>query len=349
MPNYRDAGVDTAAGADLVERIKPLAQATRRAGALGGIGGFGGLFDPAAAGFADPVLVAAADGVGTKLAVAIEAGRHDTVGVDLVAMCVNDLVVQGAEPLFFLDYLATGRLDLRTAETVVAGVAAGCREAGCTLLGGETAEMPGMYGGADYDLAGFAVGAVRRDRLLPRPDIAPGDVLLGMASSGLHSNGFSLVRRLLADRGVAYGDPTPFAPERTWRDELLAPTRIYVGPCLELHGAGLVKGFAHITGGGIVENLPRALPEGLAAVMSAPPWPLPPVFRWMVAEAGVDPGEMARVFNCGVGMVAICPPDRAEAACEALRARGEGVLRIGEVRDRGGGSRVVLPDGAWPG
>ena len=348
-PSYRASGVDIAAGAELVERIRPLADSAARPGVMGGLGGFGGLFDLAAAGFSDPVLVAATDGVGTKLRVAIDAGMHASVGIDLVAMCVNDLVVQGAEPLFFLDYLAAGRLDLATAEAVVAGIAAGCREAGCALIGGETAEMPGMYGGADYDLAGFAVGAAERGALLPRGDIAPGDVLLGLPSSGLHANGFSLVRRLLAREGAEYGAPAPFAPGRTWADELLVPTRIYAGPCLKLHAAGLVKGFAHVTGGGLVENIPRALPDGLAAALEPAAWPLPPVFGWLAGPAGVPAGEMARVFNCGLGMIAVAGADRAGEAAALLAADGEAAYRVGEVRERGDGGRVVLagPEAAW--
>ena len=351
VPSYRASGVDIDAGAELVERIRPLADSTARPGAMGGLGGFGGLFDLQAAGFSDPVLVAATDGVGTKLKVAIDAGMHASVGVDLVAMCVNDLVVQGAEPLFFLDYLAVGRLDLGTAETIIAGIAAGCREAGCALIGGETAEMPGMYGGADYDLAGFAVGAAERGALLPRGDIGPGDVLLGLPSSGLHANGFSLVRQLLAREEIDYSAPAPFAPARTWAEELLVPTRIYAGPCLKLHAAGLVKGFAHVTGGGLVENIPRVLPGGLSAALDPSAWPLPPVFGWMAGHAGVPADEMARVFNCGLGMVAVAGTDHADHVVAMLRGDGEEVYRIGEIREREDGRRVVLadPEAAWRG
>ena len=343
--------MDIDAGAELVERIRPLADSVARPGVIGGLGGFGGLFDLGAAGFSDPVLVAATDGVGTKLRVAIDAGMHASVGIDLVAMCVNDLVVQGAEPLFFLDYLAVGKLDLGMAETVIAGIAAGCREAGCALIGGETAEMPGMYGGVDYDLAGFAVGAAERGTLLPRGDIASGDILLGLPSSGLHANGFSLARQLLARAGIGYGAPTPFSPARTWAEELLTPTRIYAGPCQKLHAAGLVKGFAHITGGGLVENIPRMLPGGLSVALDPSSWPLPPVFAWMAGHAGVPADEMARVFNCGLGMVAVVGADRADHAVAMLRGDGEEAYRVGEIREWGAGRRVVLadPEAAWRG
>ena len=273
---YRDAGVDIEAGDALVEAIKPLARATRRSGVLGGLGGFGALFDLKAAGFADPVLVSTTDGVGTKLKIAIETGIHDTVGIDLVAMCVNDLVVQGAEPLFFLDYFATGKLSVAQAGTVIAGIAEGCKQAGAALVGGETAEMPGMYADGDYDLAGFAVGAAERGTLLPRP-IAPGDAILGLASSGVHSNGFSLVRRVVQASGLGWDAPAPFAPDLTLGAALMAPTRIYVKSLLALHRAGLLKAAAHITGGGLPGNLPRVLPDGVAAALDAS-WPVPPVF-----------------------------------------------------------------------
>ena len=298
MPSmtYRGAGVDIDAGEALVERIKPLARATARAGVMGGIGGFGALFDLRAAGFTDPVLVASTDGVGTKLKLAIETGQHDSVGIDLVAMCVNDLVVQGAEPLFFLDYFATGQLEVEQAAAVVAGIAEGCRAAGCALIGGETAEMPGLYAAGDYDLAGFAVGAAERGRLLPR-GVAPGDVLLGFASTGVHSNGFSLVRRIVAAAGNAgWADPAPFAPAQTLGAALLTPTRIYVRSLLALHRAGLLKAAAHITGGGLPGNLPRVLPEGDAATIDARAWPLPPVFAWLARTGGVGgDGDAARV------------------------------------------------------
>jgi phosphoribosylformylglycinamidine cyclo-ligase len=306
------------------------------------IGGFGGFFDLAAAGFSDPVLVAATDGVGTKLKLAIAAGRHDTVGIDLVAMCVNDLVVQGAEPLFFLDYFATGKLDPAHAEAVIRGIAEGCRIAGCALIGGETAEMPGMYAGADYDLAGFAVGAVERDGVLSGSAIAAGDVVLGIASSGVHSNGFSLVRRVVADLGLDWSDKAPFAGV-SLGEVLIEPTRIYVRPCLAVHRAGLIKGLAHITGGGLVENIPRVLPDGLGARLDAASWPLPPVFGWLGAAGHVAPAELARTFNCGIGMVVVCAPDRAEEAARALGQAGEAVFTIGAIEAlTGDAPRVVI-------
>ena len=330
--DYRAAGVDIEAGDALVEQIKPLAAATARAGVLGSLGGFGALFDPKAAGFADPVLVAATDGVGTKLRIAIETGIHETVGVDLVAMCVNDLVVQGAEPLFFLDYYATGALDVATARTVIAGIASGCAEAGCALVGGETAEMPGMYAGSDYDLAGFAVGAAERGKLLPR-GVTPGDVVLGLASDGVHSNGFSLVRRIVAASGLAWDVPAPFAPpdqvpRPALGQVLMTPTRIYVRSVLALHRAGLLKAAAHITGGGLPGNLPRVLPEGCIAALEAS-WPVPPVFGWLARTGGVAADEMLRVFNCGIGM-ALVVADAAEAT-RLLEAEGEQVMRIGTI------------------
>jgi phosphoribosylformylglycinamidine cyclo-ligase len=344
--SYRDAGVDIAAGDALVEAIKPLARATARAGVLGGLGGFGALFDPRAAGFRDPILVATTDGVGTKLRIAIETGRHETVGIDLVAMCVNDLVVQGAEPLFFLDYFATGRLDVAQARSVIAGIAEGCRIAGCALVGGETAEMPGMYGGADYDLAGFAVGAAERGALLPK-DVAAGDAVLGLAASGVHSNGFSLVRRIVAGGNAGWGDPAPFAAGHTLAEALLEPTRIYVAPLLALHRAGLLHAAAHITGGGLPGNLPRVLPEGLIAVLDAARWPVPAVFSWLARTGGVPAEEMLRVFNCGIGMAVVVRD--AEAASALLREHGETVWPIGHIAAADGAPRVeiALPPG-WP-
>jgi phosphoribosylformylglycinamidine cyclo-ligase len=347
--SYRDAGVDIDAGDALVERIKPLARTTARPGTMGGIGGFGALFDLRAAGYADPVLVASTDGVGTKLRVAIETGRHATVGIDLVAMCVNDLVVQGAEPLFFLDYFATGRLEVDEAAHVIAGIAEGCRIAGCALIGGETAEMPGMYRGGDYDLAGFAVGAAERGRLLPRADVGPGDVLLGLASSGVHSNGFSLVRRIAGADAARWDAPCPWQAGTTLGEALLTPTRIYVASLLALHRAGLVKAAAHITGGGLPGNLPRVLPAGIAAALDVA-WPVPPVFAWLARAGGVTPEEMLRVFNCGIGMVAVVAAERADAAAAVLREAGETVHRIGALRPGAGAARVTiaLPEG-WPG
>ena len=334
-----------------------MAKSTRRAGAMGGLGGFGGLFDPKAAGYKDPVLIASTDGVGTKLQIAIETEQHDTVGIDLVAMCVNDLVVQGAEPLFFLDYFATGRLDTGTASDVVSGIAEGCRQAGCALIGGETAEMPGMYGDGDYDLAGFSVGAAERGNLLPHDDIVPGDRILGLASSGVHSNGFSLVRHVFAQQSLDYDVKTDFDRGLTWGATLLTPTRIYVKSCLALHKAGLAKGFAHITGGGLTENVPRILPDGMDAHIDPAAWPVPAVFSWLMKVGGVAPAEMARTFNCGIGMVAIVRAEDCADAAKILAAADEDVFDIGEIvaGDSAGNvamdpaDRVSLPglDNAW--
>lgn len=343
---YRDAGVDIDAGDALVERIKPLARSTGRSGVLGGIGGFGALFDLRAAGFADPVLVSTTDGVGTKLKIAIDTGLHDTVGIDLVAMCVNDLVVQGAEPLFFLDYFATGTLDVEQAARVVAGIAEGCRQAGCALVGGETAEMPGLYRGGDYDLAGFAVGAAERGSLLPR-DVVAGDVVLGLASSGVHSNGFSLVRRVVEAGNSGWSAPSPFASGATLGESLMAPTRIYVRAVLALHRAGLLKAAAHITGGGLPGNLPRVLPGGVVARLDAAAWPVLPVYAWLARAGGVVAGEMLRVFNCGIGMALIVAD--APAARALLEGEGETVFTIGRIEAGEGAARVeiAIPAG-WP-
>jgi phosphoribosylformylglycinamidine cyclo-ligase len=324
---YRDAGVDIDAGESLVDAIKPLARATTRPGVLGGIGGFGALFDLKAAGFADPLIVSTTDGVGTKLRLAIETGLHDTIGIDLVAMCVNDLIVQGAQPLFFLDYFATGGLDVAAAARVIGGIAAGCAACGCALVGGETAEMPGMYAPGDYDLAGFAVGAVERASLLPA-HVGPGDTLLGLASDGVHSNGFSLVRRIVAASGLDWSSPAPFAPGQTLGAALLAPTRLYVAPVLAVHRAGLLHAAAHITGGGLPGNLPRVLPEGVQAVINRG-WEAPPVFRWLAEVGNVAPEEMLRVFNCGIGMVLVVHD--ADAATAILEAEGEHVVRLGRL------------------
>src|SRR5215212_8661053 len=302
---YADAGVSIDAGNALVKAIGPLARSTARPGADAELGGFGGLFDLKAAGYRDPLLVAANDGVGTKLKLAIETGRHDGVGVDLVAMCANDLIVLGAEPLFFLDYFATGKLDSAVAETVVASIADGCRQAGCALIGGETAEMPGMYAPSDYDLAGFCVGAVERDQALTGAGIAPGDIILGLASSGVHSNGFSLVRRLIADNGWKLDRPALFDHERLLGEALLEPTRIYVKSLQPLIRANRIRGLAHITGGGLPENIPRVLPENCHAVVDADAWELPRLFAFLQAGGAIEPGELARTFNCGIGMVAI--------------------------------------------
>jgi phosphoribosylformylglycinamidine cyclo-ligase len=329
---YRQAGVDIDAGSRLVDAITPLAAGTRRPGVMSGLGGFGALFDLKAAGFADPVLVAATDGVGTKLKLAIASGLHDGIGIDLVAMCVNDLVVQGAEPLFFLDYYATGRLDVGLGRAIIAGIAAGCREAGCALIGGETAEMPGLYDDGDYDLAGFAVGAVERGRILPGARVAAGDIVLGLAASGLHANGFSLVRHLVAAAGLDLAAPAPFAPAAPLAAALLTPTRIYVRSCLQAIAASPdgVRALAHITGGGLVENIPRVLPAGVDCRLDMAAWPDPPVFAWL-AGAGVAPEEMVRTFNCGLGMVAVVAPEAAEAVARAFIAAGETVHAVGRI------------------
>jgi phosphoribosylformylglycinamidine cyclo-ligase len=336
---YRDAGVDIEAGDALVEVIKPLAKATSRAGVLGGLGGFGALFDLKAAGFVDPILVSTTDGVGTKLKIAIETGIHDFVGIDLVAMCVNDLIVQGAAPLFFLDYFATGALDVAAAGRVIAGIAEGCKIAGCALVGGETAEMPGMYAAGDYDLAGFSVGAAERGALLPA-GVAVGDAILALPSSGVHSNGYSLVRRIIRDAGLGWDAPAPFAAGSTLAETLMAPTRIYVKPMLTLHKAGLLKGAAHITGGGLPGNLPRALPDGTGAQLQAP-WAMPPVFSWLARTGNVAAAEMLRVFNCGVGMTLIVSD--AEAVMEILIREGEAPFRLGTVS---GAPGVTIADEA---
>jgi phosphoribosylformylglycinamidine cyclo-ligase len=349
---YRDAGVDIDAGNELVRRIAPMAKATARPGAEAGLGGFGALFDLKAAGYKDPILVSTTDGVGTKLRLAIETGRHAGVGIDLVAMCVNDLVVQGAEPLFFLDYFATGTLDVATAADVVAGIAKGCAEAGCALVGGETAEMPGMYGAGDYDLAGFAVGAAERGRILTGTTIVAGDVVLGLASSGVHSNGYSLVRRVAADAALGWDEPAPFAPDESLGAALLAPTRIYVRSLLAAIRGGGVKALAHITGGGLVENIPRVLPDGLCAELDAARWALPPVFRWLKAEGGIDDAELARTFNCGIGMVAIVAPGDADAVAATLAAAGETVFPVGRIASTGGAGADTVIAGtatAWRG
>jgi len=330
---YRDAGVDIDAGNALVERIKPAAKATARRGVMGGLGGFGALFDLRAAGFDDPVLVAATDGVGTKLKIAIDTGMLDGVGRDLVAMCVNDLVCQGAEPLFFLDYFATGALDVGAAARVVTGIAAGCQQAGCALIGGETAEMPGMYQGQDFDLAGFSVGAMERGAHLPRA-VAEGDLLLGIASSGVHSNGYSLVRRIVDESGLDWQDDCPFGAGALGA-ALLAPTRIYVRPVLAAIALGGVHALAHITGGGLTENLPRALPQGLGARIDLTAWALPAVFQWLARAGGLGSQEMLKTFNSGIGMVAVVAPDRGAALKTALVESGETVYEIGTVTGSG--------------
>jgi phosphoribosylformylglycinamidine cyclo-ligase len=329
---YAQAGVDIDAGEALVEAIKPLAKATRRPGADAALGGFGALFDLKAAGFSDPLLVSTTDGVGTKLKIAIESGRHDTVGIDLVAMCVNDLLAQGAEPLLFLDYFATGKLEVETAKRVVAGIAEGCRQAGAALVGGETAEMPGMYSGGDYDLAGFSVGAVERGAVLPKLDLQKaGDLLIGLGSSGPHANGYSLIRRIVERSGLAWDAPAPFAQGQSLAEALMAPTRIYVKSLLPLMRAGLIAGGAHITGGGLIENPPRAIAPGLAPRFDWNAWALPPVFAWLQNTGGVNDHELRRTFNCGVGFMLIVAPQDAEPVLAALLNAGEAAFVCGEL------------------
>jgi phosphoribosylaminoimidazole synthetase len=341
--SYADAGVDISAGNALVEEIKPLARSTARPGTDSALGGFGGLFDLKSCGYRDPVLVAANDGVGTKLRVAIETGIHGTVGIDLVAMSVNDLVVQGAEPLFFLDYFATGKLNVTAARDVIAGIAEGCRQAGCALIGGETAEMPGMYHGDDYDLAGFAVGAVERDAILPRRDVGPGDVVLGLASSGPHSNGYSLIRKIVDMSGLSYAFPAPFTPDKTLGEALLVPTRIYVKPLLHAlrHDKG-IKALAHITGGGFLENIPRVLPENCRAEIRLDHVPCPPVFGWLQRVGNIAEREMLRTFNCGIGMIVVTDAASARQVSSLLQEQGEAVVELGRIGERAAdGERVV--------
>ena len=326
---YAEAGVDIDAGNELVDRIKPAAARTNRPGVMSGLGGFGGLFDLKAAGYEDPILVAATDGVGTKLRIAIDTGFVDGVGIDLVAMCVNDLVCQGAEPLFFLDYFATGKLETDQAARVIEGIAAGCEASGCALIGGETAEMPGMYPAGDFDLAGFAVGAMERGQHLPR-DVSDGDVLLGLASDGVHSNGYSLVRRIVDIAGLTWDTPAPFA-DGPLGAALLAPTRLYVKSVLAAIKAHTVHGLVHVTGGGLTENVPRALPEGLGATIDLSGWSLPPVFAWLAQHGGLDQAEMLKTFNTGIGMVVIVPADEADAVTATLSEAGETVFQIGTV------------------
>ncbi|WP_299344381.1 phosphoribosylformylglycinamidine cyclo-ligase [uncultured Maritalea sp.] len=335
--SYRDAGVDIDAGNELVERIKPAVKSTKRPGSDTEIGGFGGLFDLKAAGFTDPILVAANDGVGTKLKIAIDSGVHGTVGIDLVAMCVNDLIVQGAEPLFFLDYYATGKLENDVAVAVVEGIAAGCRDANCALIGGETAEMPGMYKEGDYDLAGFCVGAAERGHMLPTNDLAAGDVIIGLRSSGVHSNGYSLVRKIVELSGLAWDAPAPFEDGVTLGQALLRPTRIYVRQILAALKNGVkIKALAHITGGGFTENIPRVLPDTLAASIDRSAIVAPPVFRWLAEQGGVATDEMMRTFNCGVGMVMVASANEKDTLIAELKSAGEEPLVLGELIDRDG-------------
>jgi phosphoribosylformylglycinamidine cyclo-ligase len=346
---YAGAGVSIEAGNALVKAIGPLVKATRRPGADAEIGGFGGFFDPKAAGYSDPLLVAANDGVGTKLKLAIEHSRHDTVGIDLVAMCANDLIVQGAEPLFFLDYFATGQLDTGVAQHVIAGIAEGCRIAGCALIGGETAEMPGMYAPGDYDLAGFCVGAVERGEQVTGERVAAGHVLLGLASSGVHSNGYSLVRRLAADLGWRLDRPALFDPEKLLIESLMAPTRIYVKSLLPTIRGGKIDALAHITGGGLLENIPRVLPQGAHALVDADAWEQPRLMAFLQGQGNIEAAEMARTFNCGIGMVLAVPAELAREVAAELEAQGEDVARIGEVIEGPRGCTVRGSAGTWSG
>jgi phosphoribosylformylglycinamidine cyclo-ligase len=334
---YAQAGVDIDAGNRMVDLIKPLVRATARRGADAEIGGFGGLFDLKNAGFRDPVLVAATDGVGTKVKIAIETGRHSTIGIDLVAMSVNDLVVQGAEPLFFLDYFACGKLDADMGASVVKGIAAACKESGCALIGGETAEMPGVYHGGDYDLAGFAVGAAERGELLPRPDVKPGDALIGLASSGVHSNGFSLVRKVVEKSGLKWDAPAPFASGQSLGEAVLTPTRLYVKSCLAaIRQTKAVKALCHITGGGFPDNIPRVLPDGMGAQIDLTKIPVLPVFKWLAREGGIAQNEMLRTFNCGIGMIAVVAAADADRVTAAFKQAGETVVAIGAITASGG-------------
>jgi len=350
--SYAQAGVSIAAGNALVKAIAPLAKSTARPGADAELGGFGGFFDPRAAGYKDPLLVAANDGVGTKVKLAIDHDRHDHIGIDLVAMCVNDLIVQGAEPLFFLDYFATGKLDNGVAERVVAGIAEGCRIAGCALIGGETAEMPGMYAPGDYDLAGFCVGAVERGEQLTGDKVAAGDVLLGLASSGVHSNGYSLVRRLAQDKGWKMQRPALFDADRLLIDHLIEPTKIYVKSLLPLvrpkdGKPALIHALAHITGGGLLENIPRVLPQGLHAFVDADNWQQPGLMAFLQAQGNIEPEEMARTFNCGVGMVLAVSAQDADSVAHDLTTAGETVFRIGDIRAGDRGCTVSGSSEAW--
>jgi phosphoribosylformylglycinamidine cyclo-ligase len=339
---YQSAGVDIDAGQAFVRAIGPLVRSTARAGASPELKGFAGFFDLAEAGFKDPILVAATDGVGTKLQLTARCGRHKVTGIDLVAMCVNDLLVHGAQPLFFLDYLATSKLDPACAREVIEGIVEGCRQAGCALIGGETAEMPEHYRADEYDLAGFAVGAVERGRRLPRHDIEPGDAILGLASSGAHANGFTLIRQVMRQHGLFLADPAPFAPGQTLASALLVPTRIYVRSLLDLVGQDAIKALAHITGGGLIENVPRVLPDGVVARIDPSSWRAPPLFGWLHEAGRVTPAEMLRVFNCGIGMVAVVEPTEVDAVTRHLSERGETVYRLGELTAGDGPARVEV-------
>lgn len=346
---YKDAGVDIEAGAALVDRIKPAIAKTARSGMMSNIGGFGALFDPKAAGYDDPVLVSATDGVGTKIKIAIETNTHNTIGIDLVAMCVNDLIVQGAEPLFFLDYFACGKLDVDTAESVVCGIAKGCETAGCALIGGETAEMPGMYASDDYDLAGFTVGAVNRNSIITGENIQSGDVIIGIAASGLHSNGYSLVRKIVeTTQGYDYGSKTDFTGTQTLGDIFLTPTKIYVKSvlaALKILNDGqkpAIKGISNITGGGLIENIPRSLPDHLAAHIDTNAWELPPLFGWLGAHGNLEPHDMATTLNCGIGMVVMCQPDHANAIKNTLTDHGEICYDLGVIKEKETPDSVIL-------
>ena len=340
---YKQAGVDIEAGAALVERIKPHVKKTRRSGVMSGLGGFGALFDLKETGYNDPILVSATDGVGTKLKIAIDMDRHDTVGIDLVAMCVNDLIVQGAEPLFFLDYFATGHLSVNMAEDVIAGIAEGCEQSGCALIGGETAEMPGMYAAEDYDLAGFTVGAVERDGIITGEDIKAGDVILGLASNGVHSNGFSLVRKLVADtQDFGYNTPSPFDGGLSLGELLLIPTRIYVKPLLKaIKEIGGIQGMAHITGGGFLENVPRVLPPHVKAQVDANNWTLPPLFKWLKQIGNLSNYDLSTTLNCGIGMIVVCTTEKATAIEASLKESGETVYNLGVIADREGDEEQI--------
>ncbi len=340
--NYRDVGVDIDVGNNFVHVVQQFAKSTARAGTLAQLGGFGALFDLQKAGYHDPILVSAADGVGTKLKIATAVDNFDTIGIDLVAMSVNDLVVHGAEPLFFLDYIATRSLNIKNATRIVAGIAEGCCQAGCALVGGETAEMPGTYAEGDYDLAGFAVGAVERGCVLTGQSVVPGDIVLGLASDGLHANGYSMVRHVVATQGLSYTDPAPFASGLTLGEALLVPTRIYVQPCLTLMRAGLVKALAHITGGGLLENVPRVIPDSCAVALDATTWALPPVFHWIAQHGPVALSEMVRIFNCGIGMIAIITPFEVEHAIDMLAANGVPSLSIGVITPRNGDRAITI-------
>ena len=343
---YKDAGVDIDAGEALVARIAPAAKATRRPGADAALGGFGGLFDLKAAGFKDPIIVASTDGVGTKLKIAIETGRFDGIGQDLVAMCVNDIVVQGAEPLFFLDYYASGKLDVDSAARIIEGIAQACKESGCALIGGETAEMPGLYAKGDFDLAGFSCGAVERGHILPKTaEMREGDLVIGVASSGVHSNGYSLVRRVVESSGLAYDAPAPFAEGKTLGEALMAPTRLYVKSALAAIRSGHVKGLAHITGGGVTENLPRCLPDGLDAQIDLDCWTPPGVFGWLAKSAGIETAEMLRTFNCGIGLIAVTDLKTSGHIIDAFQESGDKAMRIGHLV-RGDGEAKVVYTGA---